>query len=108
MPFFDIASRESRPITPEISMRTFWGEQMLLSYAVLEPNAVLPLHSHPHEQAGVILSGELTLTLGDETRTLKSGDIYLAPGGLEHEGLAGPEGCVALDIFSPVREEYAY
>lgn len=108
MPFFDLANRERRPIVPGIEMRTFWGEQMLLSRADLEAGAVLPAHSHPHEQGGVILSGELTLTIAGETRLLGPGDMYLIPGGVEHSGVAGPDGCVAIDIFSPVREEYRY
>ena len=108
MPFFDTLNRERRPIVPGIDMRTFWGEEMLLSRADLEPGAVLPVHSHPHEQGGVILAGELTLTIAGETRVLQPGDMYLVPGGVEHNGVAGAEGCVVVDIFSPIREEYKY
>jgi len=108
MPFFDLENRTRKSVVPGIDIRTFWGDEMLLSVADLEPGAVLPPHSHPHEQGGVILSGELTLTIGDETRVLHVGDMYIAPGGVEHSGVAGLEGCVALDIFSPVREEYKY
>jgi quercetin dioxygenase-like cupin family protein len=108
MPFFDLDDRARKSVVPGIDIRTFWGDQMLLSVADLEPGAVLPVHSHPHEQGGAILSGELTLTIDGETRTLHAGDAYLVPGGVEHGGVAGPEGCVALDIFSPVREEYKY
>lgn len=108
MPFLDTEHRERRPIVPGIEMRTFWGEQMLLSKADLEPGAILPPHSHPHEQGGVILSGKLTLTIDGVTQVLHAGDIYLVPGGVMHNGVAGPEGCVAVDIFSPVREEYKY
>jgi len=108
MPFFDLDARARKAVVPGIDIRTFWGEEMLLSVADLEPNAVLPVHSHPQEQGGVILSGELMLTIDGETRVLHAGDMYIAPGGVEHSGVAGPEGCVALDIFSPVREEYKY
>ena len=66
-------------------------------------------HSHPHEQAGVILAGSLTLTIDGDVKVLGLGDIYIAEGGVEHSGVAiGSEGCRALDIFSPVREDYQF
>jgi quercetin dioxygenase-like cupin family protein len=108
MPYFDVANRARKAIQDDIDICTFWGEEMLLSRAELGPNAILARHSHPHEQCGVILSGALTLTLDGETRLLQPGDMYLVPGDVEHGGTAGPEGCVALDVFAPVREEYQY
>ena len=39
---------------------------------------------------------------------LVPGDIYIAEGGVEHSGQAGPDGCRALDIFSPVRDDYKF
>ena len=108
MPFLNVAKRARKAVQPDIDICTFWGKEMLISRAELGPNAVMALHSHPHEQSGVILSGELTLTLDGETRRLGPGDMYLVPGGVEHGGTAGPQGCVAIDVFSPVREEYKY
>ena len=91
-----------------IMARTFWGEQMLMAVVDLEPNAYLPRHSHVHEQVGVVLEGELTFTVGDETRTVKPGEIYIIPGGTEHEAKTGPEPTKVVDVFSPVREEYKF
>lgn len=108
MPFFDLDARKGTEAMPGIILRTFWGDKMLLSHVSLGPNAVVPRHSHPHEQGGVVLEGEMELTIGDETRLVKVGEMYIAPGGVEHSVVAGPNGCVALDIFSPVREEYKF
>ena len=108
MPHITLEDRVLTNLVPGIDLRTFWGENMMLSVADLEPGAVLPPHSHPHEQGGVILEGELMLTIGGDTKVLQPGDIYIAEGGVEHSGQAGPEGCRALDIFSPVREEYKF
>ena len=108
MPHITINDRAAQEIFPGIDLRTFWGDKMMLSVADLAPGAVLPPHSHPHEQAGVILSGELVLNIDGDERVLRPGDIYIAEGGIEHSGYAGPEGCRALDIFSPVREDYQF
>ena len=108
MPFFSLENRTAQELAPNVDLRTFWGEKMLLSHVTLGPGSVVPLHSHPHEQAGVVLEGEMTLTIGDESRTVGPGAMYIAPGGVEHSVVAGAEGCIALDIFSPVREEYRF
>jgi len=55
----------------------------------------------------VVLEGEFVMVIGDESRTIKPGDKYVIPGGVEH---GVPEVLIkslALDIFSPPREDYA-
>jgi quercetin dioxygenase-like cupin family protein len=108
MAFCSIDERASRQLFDGILARTYWGSNILLSRVEMEADALAPSHSHPHEQAGVVLSGEMDFTIAGETRTLHSGDMYIVPGGVEHEARAGAEGCVALDIFSPVRESLQY
>ena len=100
--------RQAKELVPGIMARTFWGEQMLMALVEIAPDAVLPRHSHPHEQAGIVLDGELEFTIGDETKVLRAGDVYLIPGNVEHS--AKPRGGPArvVDIFSPVREEYKF
>ena len=43
-----------------------------------------------------------------EVKLLKPGDMYIIPGGVEHYAKCGDVGALALDIFSPVREEFKY
>ena len=40
----------------------------MLSLVTLTPEAVVPEHSHPHEQMGMMVSGTLDLTIAGETR----------------------------------------
>ncbi len=106
MYFCDVENREVKTVAPGIHIRTFWQDKMLVAMVELDANAVLPEHEHPHEQAGVVLSGELTLTIGGETRICTAGDSYIIPGGVYHSAVTGADGAKAMDIFSPVREEY--
>jgi quercetin dioxygenase-like cupin family protein len=108
MYFHDVETRLAKTLFADITARTFWGDQMLLSVVELPPHSVVPPHSHPHEQAGIVLEGELTFTVGGETKTLKPGDLYIIPGGVEHTVVAGSMPGRALDVFSPVREDYKY
>ena len=106
MNFPDLRSRPDRELFPGVTVRTTWGERMMMSFVRLAPGAVVPPHSHPHEQMGMLLEGELEFTLGDETKHLKVGDLWCVPGNVVHTVIAGPNGAYALDIFSPPREEY--
>lgn len=104
--FFESNQNDRQEIFPGVTISTMSGEKMMLSHAVLEPNAVVRKHSHPHEQVGIVLEGSAQFRIGSEEKTLKTGDMYVIPGDVEHEVVAGNEGVVALDIFHPIREEY--
>ena len=106
--FCDLENREAKEAAPGVHIRTFWGNKMLLSIVDLAPNVVVPAHSHPHEQAGAVISGELEMTINGETRWLKPGDTYIIPGGVEHGARTGDTPARALDMFSPVRADYQY
>jgi quercetin dioxygenase-like cupin family protein len=108
MYFCDIEKREAKEVVPGIRMKTFWGDEMLLSVVELDAGAILPNHSHPHEQSGTVISGTLRLTIAGETRILQPGDAYIIQGGVEHSAVAGPTLTKVVDIFSPVREEYKF
>ncbi len=108
MYFCDLENRAAKEVAPGIRIRTFWQEKMLVSMVDLEPNAVLPLHSHAHEQCGVVVSGEFALTIAGETRALKPGDSYIIPGNIEHGATVSEQGARVMEVFAPVREEYQY
>ena len=104
--FFDPSEIKRRELVLGVNLRTMWGEKTMMSLVEIAPKAILPSHTHPHEQAGIVLQGEFEFTIGGETRLLRPGDAYVIPGGVEHH-LVGSDGwSLALDIFSPPREEY--
>lgn len=106
--FCDVENRETKEVVPGVRIRTFWGKKMLLSVVDFDANSVVPSHSHPHEQAGTVISGTFELTIGGEARWIKPGDTYIIPGGVEHGGRTGDTPAQVLDVFSPVREDYQY
>lgn len=106
--FFDPESRTRQQLLPGVAVRTFWGEHMLASLVDLEPDAVIPAHSHPHEQFGMLLRGAMQVTIGSETCSVTAGDIYIVPGGVEHGVQVSAAGAQAIEAFSPVREEYKF
>src|SRR5271170_3079773 len=101
--------RDVQPIEPApgCRMRTPFGQNLMLSYLEMDDGAEVPMHSHPHEQGGILIRGRLELTIGDETRLCEAGAMFLIPPNVKHRAVAVGGPAVDLDCFSPVREDYA-
>ena len=104
--FWNPDGMAARQLAPGVTAKIASGEKVMLSLVTFAPDAVVPEHAHPHEQMGMMVSGTLELTVAGETRTLSGNAIFLVPGGVPHKAVAGPQGAVILEAFSPPREEY--
>jgi quercetin dioxygenase-like cupin family protein len=83
------------------------GEQMMMALNATLPGHMVPTHSHPHEQIGMVYRGRAILRIGDEEREVGPGDFYCIPAGVPHSDTTlGDEPFVMLDIFYPVRESF--
>jgi len=91
---------------PGVVRRTLTaGERLMLVEVTLDDGAVVPMHTHPHEQTGYLVSGRFLFELAGERRELGPGDCWLVPSNLPHQ-VTALERAVCVDIFSPPREEY--
>lgn len=55
----------------------------------------------------MVLSGSVSFRVGEETRQLEAGGTWRIPPNVPHEVHTGPEGAVVLDVFAPVRADWA-
>lgn len=108
MYFHDSQKRATKELAPGVLARTFWGEGLMLVLVDLAPHAVVPAHSHPHEQAGVVLQGKLAFEIGGEQQVLGPGDVYTIPGGTPHAVRTLDHPAQVLDVFTPVRADLQY
>ena len=104
--FFEIAKLPGFSPFEGIQMSVLNVGRMMANWVRLEAGAEVPDHAHPHEQLGLVLEGDIDMTIAGETRRLGPGSAYVVPGGVQHAGLGGPSGCLVLDIFSPPRADY--
>lgn len=85
----------------------FHGEKMMMVLNATLPGHTVPLHSHPHEQVGMVYAGKAILRIGDEERVMQKGDFYCIPANIPHSDTCiGDEPFLMLDIFYPVREDF--
>jgi quercetin dioxygenase-like cupin family protein len=83
------------------------GARLTLAIVELDPNAVVPEHVHDSEQNGLVIAGEMRFRIGEEERLLGPGGTWRIRGGVPHSAQAGPDGAVVIDVFSPIRDDWA-
>jgi quercetin dioxygenase-like cupin family protein len=105
--FGDVRGLPLRRIWDGIHARLVNGERLSLGVVELDPGAVVQEHHHEHEQLGMVLRGAMMFRIGDETRQVGPGETWTIPSNVPHEATAGPEGAVVIDVFAPVREDWA-
>lgn len=94
-----------RLAAPGIELRTLChGSATLMAEFRLARDHELPTHRHPHEQTGYLVRGRIRLRIGDVEHDVGPGDSWCIPGGTDH-GATILEDSVAVEVFSPVRED---
>jgi quercetin dioxygenase-like cupin family protein len=97
---------ERHALFPGVSIHAVGGEQVLLCHVTYEPGTTVARHAHAEtEQLMWIVDGDVTMTVGDETRTLGAGDLVVVNRGVEHE-LRSEGGLTFLEALAPVPRDH--
>ena len=104
--FYKADDNGFKPALPGIRRKTLtYGESTLFTEFRMEKGRVLPRHSHPHEQTGYLVRGKLILAIGNDIFEVGPGDSWCINADVEHSAEI-VEDTVAIEVFSPVREDY--
>jgi quercetin dioxygenase-like cupin family protein len=94
------------PALPGIERRTLvYGQLTLATEFRMQAGSTLPLHKHPCEQTGYLVSGRMRMTIAGEQFDATRGASWCIPADVLH-GAEILEDSVAIEIFSPVRPDY--
>jgi quercetin dioxygenase-like cupin family protein len=67
------------------------GKEIVIGTATLPPGSAIGYHTHPGDEAGYVLKGNLILkTQGQPDRALKPGDSFFNPRGAVHSLVVAP------------------
>jgi quercetin dioxygenase-like cupin family protein len=104
--FYAASDDGYRPVLPGIGLKTLvHGERTLFAEFRLSAGSALPSHTHPQEQTGYLVRGRMRLTIGDESFDARPGDSWCIGSGVTHSAQV-LEDSLAIEVFSPVREDY--
>jgi len=105
MKHFIISEVPQKELAKGIKGRYVHTEASTIGFIEIEKGAVLPSHSHFHEQTTQVIKGKLKMTIGEETKVLEQGAITIIPSNVLHSAIALTH-CEVTDTFCPVREDY--
>lgn len=81
------------------------GKETMLCEFHLQQGKVLPLHHHPQEQTGYLVSGRLLFEIDGEEIEMKVGDSWSIGCDVVHK-VTVLETAVVIEAFTPVREDF--
>lgn len=90
MPIIDHSTRPMPEAVEKRSARSLVTKEdgatsLNIREVVIHPGFEERLHTHPEDQAIMIVEGSIQMIVGDETRTVRSGFTLLAPPGVPHK-----------------------
>lgn len=81
------------------------GEKSMVTKMNYKIGDSVPMHNHPNEQNGYVISGKYKIQYRTYNEILVSGDSYSIPANAEHS-LEVIEAGEVIDVFTPIRQDY--
>ncbi|HEX2967135.1 MAG TPA: cupin domain-containing protein [Syntrophorhabdaceae bacterium] len=81
------------------------GPESMVTKMIYREGDNPPLHKHPNEQSGYVISGKYRIIFEDNDQLIGRGDSYSIPRDTEHRIEIVEPGEV-VDFFSPPRNDY--
>jgi len=98
----DIAPEQ---INASIVRQFITAERVTIARFELSRGGVVPRHAHENEQVSYIVSGALKFVFDDREVVVRGGELIQIPPNVPHAAEV-VEDCVAIDVFSPVRQDW--
>ena len=70
---------------PSVKAWILQAQTHQLIFFEFEPTAIVPEHSHPYPQWGMLIQGGMQLTISDITKAISEGQEYLIPARAKHK-----------------------
>lgn len=96
---------EKEQLNPLFSRQVIHGEKMTVARIHLGKGAVVPEHRHANEQITTLERGRLRFQVAGREVVLEAGQTLAVEPDVPH-GVEALEDSVALDLFSPAREDW--
>ena len=69
------------------------GREAVTARGEFQPGAAVPRHTHPGEEIGYVVEGELTVEIdGQPAKTVKAGEAFFIPANTVHAGKSAAKG----------------
>jgi quercetin dioxygenase-like cupin family protein len=98
MAFWDLNTLKLEAFRPGILSKAEIGKQAIMVCMEIAPEKEDSGHTHPYDQCGMVLEGQIEMFIGDYRRVLKSNEAYFIPSGKPHGWKTFEKAAKLLDI----------
>ena len=84
MGFWDLKTLKLDEFRPGILSKVESGKNLTMAFMEIAPNKKGTDHDHPFDQCGIVIEGEIELSVGEENKLLRPMETYLILSGVTH------------------------
>ena len=84
MGFWDLKTLRLDEFRPGIWSKLESGKHLTMAFMEIASNQEGSAHDHPFDQCGVVVEGEIEMSVGEEKKLLRPMETYFVPAGIEH------------------------
>ena len=100
MSFWDLKTLKLDEFRPGIFSKIESGKSLTMAVMEIAPGKEGAAHEHPFDQCGMVVEGEIEMSIGDEKKLLKSMETYFIPAGINHNWKTFTSSTKILDVVS--------
>ena len=98
MTFWNTATLPLAEFRPGMMSLAEMGDHLTMVYLEIAPHMEDAGHEHPFDQCGIILEGEMEMSIGTERKMLGPGQAFFIPAGERHGWKTMDSPVKALDV----------
>jgi quercetin dioxygenase-like cupin family protein len=98
MTFWDLRTLTLEEFRPGIWSKIESGKNLTMAVMEIAPGKEGMAHEHPFDQCGVVVEGEIEMSIGDEKKLLKPMETYFIPAGVMHNWKTNNLAAKILDV----------
>ena len=84
MSFWNLKTLKLEEFRPGIRNKLESGTNLTMAFMEIALNKEGSAHEHPFDQCGVVIEGEIEMSVGEETKLLRPMETYFIPAGTKH------------------------
>ncbi len=84
MAFWNLKTLKLDEFRPGIFSKVEAGANLTMAFMQIAADKEGTPHDHPFDQCGVVIEGEIEMSIGEDTRLVKPMEAYLIPAGITH------------------------
>ena len=100
MTFWNLKTLKLEEFRPGIWSKMESGVNLNMSFMEIAPDKEGTAHSHSFDQCGIVIEGEIEMSIGDEKKLLKPMETYFITAGIIHNWKTFGSPAKILDVVA--------